>query len=77
MIKRIRNLLEEDQHAIVKNAFESFDTDKDGFLNSEEVKSATQALNVDVNIPQLAKVIESLNENEEKIDYEQFFYLSI
>lgn len=49
--------LSEDQRAEIQEAFELFDTDKDGAIDYHELKVAMRALGFDLKKPELLKIL--------------------
>lgn len=75
-IRKLRRLSEIEKSSI-KKAFEYLDTDKDGFIDYYETKAAMRALGFDIKKPQLLVIMRAHDKREEnKINYEDFYYIS-
>ena len=66
-----------DQAAEIREAFELFDTDKDGFIDYHQLKVAMRALGFDL---KKAEVVKLLKENDQTgdalMDYDSFLRIS-
>ncbi|RIA95289.1 EF-hand protein [Glomus cerebriforme] len=66
--------LSEEQRVEIKEAFELFDTDKDGALDIHGLKFAMKALGFDEKKPEVLKILRQHDKNEDDvITFEDFF----
>lgn len=70
-------LLSEEQKQEVKEAFELFDTDKDGSIDYHELKVAMRALGFDLKKAEVLKIIRDQDKHGSgKMDFDEFLKLS-
>jgi centrin-3 len=76
--KKKRPELTEDQKQEIKEAFELFDTDKDGLLDYHELKVAMRALGFDIKKPEVLKILRDHDKSGKGLlEYNDFFATSI
>jgi centrin-3 len=69
--------LTEDQKQEIKEAFELFDTDKDGSIDYHELKVAMRALGFDLKKAEVLKILRDHDKsNHGLMDYEDFVKIS-
>eukprot|EP01086_Lenisia_limosa_P011296 TRINITY_DN3692_c0_g1_i1.p1 TRINITY_DN3692_c0_g1~~TRINITY_DN3692_c0_g1_i1.p1 ORF type:complete len:173 (-),score=64.08 TRINITY_DN3692_c0_g1_i1:100-618(-) len=71
--RRQRPELSEEQAQEIKEAFELFDTDKNGAIDYHELKVAMRALGFDVKKKDVLKILSDLDKDETgQVDYKEF-----
>ncbi|KXS10705.1 EF-hand [Gonapodya prolifera JEL478] len=74
--RNTRPVLTEEQRQEVKEAFELFDTDKDGKLDYHELKVAMRALGFDVKKAEVLRILRDVDrEGQNMISYDDFVKL--
>ncbi|KAF7302393.1 hypothetical protein HMN09_00873000 [Mycena chlorophos] len=64
--------LSEEQKQEIKEAFDLFDTDKDGFLDYHELKVAMRALGFDLKKAEVMKILRDSDAAGQRIEFEEF-----
>ena len=68
-----KNGLTEDEVMEIKEAFDLFDTDKSGQIDTEELRQALNSLGIDTNNQTLKSMIADIDKNgNSKIDFDEF-----
>lgn len=68
--------LSEEQRAEIKEAFELFDTDKDGAIDYHELKVAMRALGFDLKKAEVLKILREHDKGEGVMGWEDFLRVS-
>lgn len=66
------NELSEDKVKEIKEAFEIFDEDKDGYLNKNQLQLTLMCLGYNLQVSEVDEIFENFSLNKEEIDFKRF-----